>query len=191
MHTDHWAVELAPGIDADKVAADHGFKNLGPVASLDNVYLFHKLDDKKRTVNIEEDFPHISSSPHVAWFEKQVAKLRLKRTSITDPAYPNQWHLHNSNNVDVNVNPAWDMGYTGRGVTIGVVDDGLQRDHPDIAHFNAEGSYDFNQGDSDPTPHTHDDHGTSAAGVAGAARNTVCGVGAAFEAGLSGMLSFQ
>ena len=26
----------------------------------------------------------------------------------------------------------WKMGYTGRGVVVGVVDDGLQKDHPEI-----------------------------------------------------------
>lgn len=186
VHTDHWAVELAPGVDADKVAKDHGFVNLGPVGSLENIYLFHKPEGTKRSVN-EEDYPHISESPHVNWFENQVAKMRMKRKSISDPAYPNQWHLKNSNGIDVNVNPAWDMGFTGRGVTIGVVDDGLQSTHPDISHYVAEGSYDFNQGDSDPTPHARDDHGTSAAGCAAAASNNVCGVGPAFEAGLSGI----
>lgn len=189
IHTDQWAVELAPEADPHKVAADHGFVNLGPVGTLDNVYLFHKLDNKKRSVNLDdEDFPHISSSPHVNWFEKQVARMRMKRVSITDPAYPNQWHLKNTaSNVDVNVVPAWDLGYSGNGVTIAVVDDGLQSTHPDISNYNAAGSYDFNEGDADPSPKTYDDHGTSAGGVAGAARNNVCGVGAAFGAGLAGI----
>lgn len=191
QHTNQWAVELAPGADPNKVAESHGFTNLGPVGTLKNVYLFHMQDGRKRSDDgTEEDYPHISTSPHVSWFEKQVAKMRFKRevfTAPTDPAYPNQWHLHNSGGVDVNVIPAWTLGYSGKNVTIGVVDDGLQSTHPDISNFNAAGSYDFNQGDADPTPHYGDDHGTSAGGVAGAQRNSVCGVGAGFEAGLSGI----
>lgn len=191
VHTDEWAVELSPTVDPDQVASSHGFVNLGPVGTLKNVFLFHKAESKKRSVDVEEeedDYPHISTSPHVAWFEKQVARIRFKRfTAPSDPSYRDQWHLHNSNGINVNVIPAWEMGYTGRGVTIGVVDDGLQSTHPDISHYNAAGSYDINQGDADPTPHYGDDHGTSAGGVAAASRNSVCGVGAAFEAGLSGI----
>jgi len=95
--------------------------------------------------------------------------------------------LKNPNGVDINVGPAWDLGYSGNGVTIGVVDDGLQKTHPDIVHYNAAGSHDFNENDNEPTPHYGDDHGTSAAGVAGAATNNVCGVGPAYNSGLSGI----
>jgi len=180
----HVAVELYPGADADQVAKSHGFVNLGPVGTLENVYLFHK-DNSKRSV---EDHPHISTSAHVSWYEQQVNKLRFKRYTNPDPLYGNQWHLKNNNGgVDINVNTAWDMGFSGAGVNIGVVDDGLQRSHPDISNYNADGSYDFNQNDADPTPHYGDDHGTSAAGVAGAQRNSVCGVGAGFAASLSGI----
>ena len=31
-----------------------------------------------------------------------------------------------------NVLDVWKMGYTGRGVVVGVVDDGLQKDHPEL-----------------------------------------------------------
>lgn len=31
-----------------------------------------------------------------------------------------------------NVREAWDLGYTGRGVVVTILDDGLERTHPDI-----------------------------------------------------------
>jgi subtilisin family serine protease len=193
IHTKHWAVELNSDIDPNKVAEAHGLRNMGPIGTLKNVYLFEEVENNNRKRSLEgeeeeEDIPHISTSEHVSWLEKQVAKMRFKRFDApTDPLYNNQWHLHNPNGVDINVIPAWSLGYSGRGVNIAVVDDGLQSTHPDIANYNAAGSYDFNQGDADPTPHYGDDHGTSAAGVAAAKRNSACGVGAGYEAGLSGI----
>lgn len=36
------------------------------------------------------------------------------------------------NGPTYNVLDVWKMGYTGRGVVVGVVDDGLQKDHPEL-----------------------------------------------------------
>lgn len=82
---------------------------------------------------------------------------------------------------------AWAEGITGRGVNIAVVDDGIQYDHPDLKdNYRRQLSYDFNYGDDNPYPDAaSDDHGTSAAGVAAAGANTACGLGAAYNAGLS------
>jgi subtilisin family serine protease len=35
-------------------------------------------------------------------------------------------------NLDHNVKAAWDMGYTGKGIVVTILDDGLERTHPDI-----------------------------------------------------------
>ena len=34
--------------------------------------------------------------------------------------------------MDLNILPVYDMGYTGRGVTVAVLDDGLEITHTDI-----------------------------------------------------------
>jgi subtilisin-like proprotein convertase family protein len=113
---------------------------------------------------------------------------------FSDPMLPNQWHLQNMgqwNGVagqDLNVVPAWNRGYSGAGVTIAIVDDGLQYTHPDIApNYVPSGSYDYNGNDADPMPASYNGHGTSAGGVAAAADETTCGVGVAYNAGLSGI----
>lgn len=66
----------------------------------------------------------------------------------TDPYVGNQWHLVNSGQQvgnpdyqaiygtpgeDINVAPVWNMGYTGAGVTVAVIDSGTQLNHPDLA----------------------------------------------------------
>lgn len=54
---------------------------------------------------------------------------------------------------DLNVQNAWLMGYTGRNVTITIVDDGVQHDHPDLVeNYDAKASIDLNDHDMDPTP---------------------------------------
>lgn len=186
--TDHWAVEVAPGVNPDELAASHGFTNLGPVGSLKNMYLFHKSTHKRVTIT-EKGFPSIHKSPHVKWAQNQVSKKRFLRSLPTDPLFNNQWHLKNGAGVDINVVPVWEGGIAGSGVTIAMVDDGLQRTHPDIGpNYLAAGSYDFNEGDAFPDPHAGDDHGTSAGGVAAAKNNNgVCGTGAAPNAKLSGI----
>lgn len=35
--------------------------------------------------------------------------------------------------LDMNVGPAWGKGYTGKGVVVSILDDGIQTNHPDLA----------------------------------------------------------
>ncbi|HVA50449.1 MAG TPA: Ig-like domain-containing protein [Pirellulales bacterium] len=67
-----------------------------------------------------------------------------------DPLYNEQWNLNNTGQTggtpgaDVNVLPAWQQGYTGQGVTVGVVDSGVYYQHPDLtANYNPSLSYDY------------------------------------------------
>jgi subtilisin family serine protease len=109
----------------------------------------------------------------------------------TDPDYPKQWHLHpdeGKDHVHLNVEPVWMTGNSGFGVTICVVDDGLDYMHPDIApNYLASGSYDFNHGVAEPGPYLRDDyHGTRCAGeIAAVGWNEKCGIGVAPAAGIS------
>lgn len=106
--------------------------------------------------------------------------------SMHDPLFGSQWHLNMSY-----VTAAWSaLGALvyGQGVRIAVVDDGLQHSVADIAANYAPGSsWDINDDDPDPAPSWSAHHGTQAAGVAAAAINTECGVGAAPEAEVAGI----
>lgn len=90
-----------------------------------------------------------------------------------DPLYADQWHLNNTAQFsgawigeDINVVPVWNAGVKGQGVLVAVVDDGLQLAHEDIAaNIAANKSWDFRQGDTDPSPQSHNSHGTSVAGL--------------------------
>ena len=91
---------------------------------------------------------------------------------------------------DVNIATAWDT-YKGSGVVIGIVDDGVQYTHYDLAPniwmnpgeiagngIDDDGNgfvddvrgYDFNGGDADPAPVGAQSHGTQMAGIVSCAR---------------------
>ena len=118
---------------------------------------------------------------------------KAPRLIPNDPDFPEQWHLSNTGqtgglqNEDVNITGAWNS-YNGSGVTISIIDDGLDHAHPDLSpNYEASTSYDFCDSDSDPSPSGNDAHGTAAGGVAAAAGNNGVNVtGAGFGANLAG-----
>lgn len=116
-----------------------------------------------------------------------------------DPLVSQQWHLQNTGQdafsqrggvpgVDLNLSVTHQGGGYGSGVTIAVIDDGLEIAHPDLAANVVPGSKNFVTGTSDPTPlKPGDAHGTSVAGIAAAAGFNGVGVrGIAPAAGLQG-----
>ncbi|MDR2863528.1 MAG: autotransporter domain-containing protein [Puniceicoccales bacterium] len=135
-----------------------------------------------------------------------------------DPLYPpselyyGQWHLAATSNLASyfpqetslvfpwiasvtgdNVTGAWAQGYTGAGVIIGIIDDGVPGDHPDLAaNYRGDLSLNFSQGTIAKQPQrpyqTTDGHGTAVAGVAAAVGGNAIGVtGAAPHAQIAGM----
>ena len=118
-----------------------------------------------------------------------------------DPLQPYQWHLENTgqsafassagtSGEDINYIDASDLGVTGNGVRVNVIDTGLELQHPDLqANILADGSYDYVDGDNDPTNNTDTDgdHGTSVAGLIAAVGDNGIGVaGVAGDALLQG-----
>eukprot|EP00058_Branchiostoma_floridae_P017423 XP_002602911.1 hypothetical protein BRAFLDRAFT_98086 [Branchiostoma floridae] len=96
-------------------------------------------------------------------------------------------------NVHMNVLPAWVRGYYGQGVVVGVVDDGIFLENPDLMPNIAEGlSYSVVDDSLDPTPSAAVfSHGTRCAGIVAAkANNNFCGVGVAPKAKIAGMKLF-
>ena len=59
--------------------------------------------------------------------------------NFNDAEYGKEWYLINNGQLntpkdhDLNVKEAWLKGYTGKNVTIVIIDDGLDHEHPDLA----------------------------------------------------------
>ena len=139
-----------------------------------------KYLDTVQGYSIFESTRHTSN----AFFEtdglyRDERKKQFKRSA--DPLFPQQWHLHT-----LHINQ---VHRTGRGVTVAIVDDGLEHTHPDLhPNFDASLSWDINHNRPDVTPSHYDGHGTSAAGVCCAAQgNGICGRGVAPDAKLIGL----
>ena len=93
---------------------------------------------------------------------------------------------------DMNLGPAWQKGYTGKGVVVSILDDGIQTNHPDLAlNYDHQASTDINDNDDAPMPRDNGDnkHGTRCAGeVAAVAFNQYCGVGVAYNSSIGGIV---
>ncbi|XP_065216778.1 furin-like protease 1 isoform X2 [Planococcus citri] len=110
-----------------------------------------------------------------------------------DPQWRQMWYLNRGSDRDLKVYGAWESGYSGLGIVVSIIDDGLEKDHPDlVANYDPQASYDMNGNDDDPSPRydysNTNRHGTRCAGeVAAVANNHMCGVGVAFRASIGGI----
>ena len=142
----------------------------------------------------------LGGQPGILLAEAQLARQQSKRAMPDDTLINQQWHLRFNNQAgavagtDLNIESVWayptaGAGRRGRGVRIGIVDDGLQTLHPDLTtNVDTTNDKDWNGNDNDPNPGAGDDHGTACAGDAAARGNNGIGVsGSAPEATLVGM----
>jgi proprotein convertase subtilisin/kexin type 2 len=220
IYTNHFLVHTSvPGKEiAHQIAKRHGFINRGPLLGSDTEWHFvQPALSHARTRRSIAHHSRLERDAQVHRVEQQVGYKRLKRgyrpleerleqqldfTSVqspSDPLYPYQWYLKNTGQangkprLDLNVEKAWALGFTGKNITTAIMDDGVDYMHPDLKNnFNARASYDFSSNDPFPYPRYTDDwfnsHGTRCAGEIAAARdNGVCGVGVAYDSMVAGI----
>lgn len=107
----------------------------------------------------------------------------------SDPLFPQQWYLLNTGQtggtpgIDLNVTGVW-QDYTGAGINIGILDDGVQYSHPDLDdNYNTDTDIDVDEADNDADSGANDFHGTAVAGIIAAeANNQIDGTGIAYNA---------
>ncbi len=111
--------------------------------------------------------------------EMKARVLLVPAGAPSDPDYVKQWYLG-----AVGVGAAWERGYTGKGVKVLVLEPSgefasdrqvADLNHPDLV-ANKSGSFNDTR--------VHATHATMVAGVIGAARNGIGGVGVAYDATL-------
>ncbi|XP_057366840.1 furin-like protease 1 isoform X2 [Daphnia carinata] len=221
--TDQWAVHISGGDEvADAIAARHGFTNLGKIFG-DYYHFQHRKVAKRSTEPGTDHSDLLNNDPEVRWVKQQVVKKRVKRDfleepsgrtrrsrsdrrpsrragtirsisyNLNDPRWTQMWYLNRGMGLDMNVQEAWAEGVTGKGTVVTILDDGLEKDHPDIRrNYDPLASYDVNNHDEDPMPRydliDSNRHGTRCAGeVAAEGNNSICAVGVAFDAGIGGV----
>ncbi|XP_050314687.1 furin-like protease 1 isoform X2 [Anthonomus grandis grandis] len=195
-YTHQWAVHISGGAQvANEVARDHGFINHGLI--FENHYFFTHNGISKRSVNPNmEKRVKLAADTRVQWASQQKAKRRVKRDlqlEDSDPWWENMWYLNRGSGLDMNVIPAWMDGITGKGAVVTILDDGLEKDHPDLVkNYDPMASYDVNNHDSDPSPRydmiDSNRHGTRCAGeVAATSNNSICALGVAHGAQVGGV----
>ncbi|XP_028930612.1 proprotein convertase subtilisin/kexin type 7 isoform X1 [Ornithorhynchus anatinus] len=203
-----WAVHLdgAEGEEegtrqrADALARAAGLVNAGRIGELRGHYLFTQpagpREDGQEEAARRRAEEVLAGHEAVRWHAEQRLLKRAKRgLHFNDPKFPQQWHLNNrrSPGRDINVTGVWERNVTGRGVTVVVVDDGVEHTIQDIQpNYSPEGSYDLNSNDPDPMPHPDEEngnhHGTRCAGeIAAVPNNSFCAVGVAFGSRIAGI----
>jgi PKD repeat protein len=133
----------------------------------------------------------LQKSPNIEFAEK--VPLDKKVLSPNDPRFPEQWHLSK-----INATTAWDYFSTGSTVPVAIIDDAVDRTHPDLApniwvnpgeipgngidddgngYIDDINGWDVALNTNDPNPPNNlYDHGTHVAGIAGAATNNGVGI---------------
>lgn len=158
-----------------------------------------ELLDLPLVITTEAAIRMLGADPEVQYAEPNY--LRSFSAAIPDdPSFASQWGLRNSGlpyetagpvgvddapvaGADLNLTQAWDQNGDGvpdrtgdRSVTVAIVDDGFQLDHPDLAaNFAGVPRFDFADNDDDPSPNG-DEHGTLVAGCIGALGNNQTGI---------------
>ncbi|NP_001081276.1 furin-1 precursor [Xenopus laevis] len=196
VYTNTWAAHISGGsAEADRLCKKYGFINHGLIFE-DHYHFSHRAVMKRSLTPKRTRQVLLKREPQVHWLEQQVAKKRKKRdiyTDPTDPKFMQQWYLLDTNRHDLHVKEAWEQGFTGKGIVVSILDDGIEKNHPDLqANYDPAASYDVNDQDPDPQPRytqlNDNRHGTRCAGeVAAVANNGICGVGIAYNANIGGV----
>ncbi|MGE5655863.1 MAG: S8 family serine peptidase [Actinomycetota bacterium] len=145
----HWVISINQGEDPNLIATLLGATNLGATGLLPNTYIWEFPEGidayqverllKSYRRNIEYGYPLIDYIPISYWIPREP----------NDPLFYQQWHLNNTGLVegatlgaDVNILPAWNINISedrkfpvkirGNKVVIGIVDDGVEFNHPDL-----------------------------------------------------------
>ena len=149
------------------------------------------------TKNPEEAADSLSSAEGVKWATPNY-KHPVLAAAPNDPLFTSQWALKNTGDnwpyngqegEDIDALSAWDTT-SGAGAVVGVIDTGMQMDHPDLVNQlwtnPTPGSdpdypddlhgWDFLYRDWDPSETQNSYHGTSMSGIISAQRNNAIGV---------------
>ena len=151
-----------PGVEFDKILKGHG---TGARRKLDGINV-HVIELPLQSRGREHAMVQaLARNPYIKFAE--VDAFVPPSGAANDTYFPNAWHL-----TKTGTTAAWDSSL-GSGVTIAILDSGVDASHPDLAGKIVPG-YNFFDGNSN-TADVYG-HGTKAAGTAAAITNNGAGV---------------
>ncbi len=185
-------VQLASGVDPRAAADALGAELVGPVGGLEATWVMRPYLLQARAADSRSPDWDPAAFDWVVSAEAEYYEVleNWSEWPVGDGLFSFQWHLVNAGQnagtrgEDLNVVPAWERGWTGVGSVIAIIDDGIDREHPNLAPnllldtSRRSGLWREIIGSNDAT------HGTSVGGLAAAAPADLCGVGVAYESGL-------
>ena len=146
---------------------------------------------------LTDDFSE--TADEITYYDRDCVLHSRKVLLYSDPFVPEMWHLRStgtqtayneegavsSPGVDLNVRKAWADGVSGRGITVAVIDDDLEENHPDLRDNLSER----------PTIRLSSNntagHGTAVSSLIGAVAGNLEGVrGVAYNARLRGVIGY-
>lgn len=125
----------------------------------------------------------LEAEGRVLYYEEDAELFLLGTVGFSDPYYAQKWDL-----TLIDAQGAWNAGYMGDGIIIGVIDSGVQADHPDLA-ANLLPAVSFLDGISADVDTVG--HGTFVTGMLAAAGNGIGTVGVAQKAKIKPMKCFE
>lgn len=176
----HLLVVLADHADPEVFFLNRGIVSWRRLPQHDHVYSVDAGDPDSALQLARQ----LERFPGVVRCEPALSRQRARKALPNDPLFFRQWHLRNTGQlgglagVDIHTEPVWTQ-VRGGGVIVGIVDDGLQISHPDLAPNASDvPGWDWNDNDGDPSPVDLDVdiHGTQVAGLAAARGDNGIGV---------------
>jgi len=167
-NTEKWVpgrllVQPRPGLsDAEfaKILKTHGGKSVGRIAGI-NVHIVQLPPNASEKAVAAL----IAKNPHIKFAERDM--ILKPEATANDPYYASEWHL-----TTIGAPGAWDTS-GGSGITIAILDSGVDASHPDLAGKLVAG---WNFYDNNATTSDVYGHGTMVAGSAAAYTNNSVGV---------------
>lgn len=104
----------------------------GKVVELAGIY---RIKFKNSLKNIENVAAEYAKLPNVV--KAEPIGIHTVHANPNDGNYPDQWHLNQSNDHDIDAPEAWDIETGNSGVIVGILDTGVRYYHKDLGGSNA------------------------------------------------------
>uniref|UniRef100_A0A3B3TN60 Proprotein convertase subtilisin/kexin type 5a n=1 Tax=Poecilia latipinna TaxID=48699 RepID=A0A3B3TN60_9TELE len=128
IYTNDWAIKVRGDPESVKrIAEKYGFTNMGQVSVL-KYRAYSLIQQLSASVLITR------VAFQVEWLQQQVVLKRVKRTSRRSRLCGHDLSCTEASGCQtgMNIAAAWRRGYTGKGVVVSVLDDGIEKEHPDL-----------------------------------------------------------